>query len=177
MKQFTVGIFAAREDAEKAINQIHNELKIDSADISYIYRNTEGKLEEVDAGDVSSDTPVEGAGKGALVGGAIGALAGIVAAVGILPALGALFVAGPLAAALGFTGALGTAVAGAATGAAAGGLIGALQNMGIGEEHAKRYADRVEAGNILVATHSEIDPTQVFEANGALETGRYTLAV
>lgn len=179
MKKFTIGIFGAREDAEKAINAIHNTLNVDTDDISYIFRNSEGEVREVKADDIATSTAAEGAGKGATIGGAIGAIAGIAAVAGAIPAVGPLFAAGPLAAALGFTGAVGTTVAGAATGAAAGGLIGALANLGVGQENAQRYADRVQAGDILVSVYAdeEKDVHQVFVDCGALETEAYAVRV
>ncbi|HEX2792335.1 MAG TPA: hypothetical protein VHO23_01285 [Candidatus Paceibacterota bacterium] len=179
MKKFTVGVFVAREDAEKAINRLHNELHVSTDDISYLYRNSDGEVKEVEAHDVATDTPTEGAGKGAAIGGTIGALAGIAAVAGIIPVVGPLFAAGPLAVALGLTGAAGTTAAGAVTGAAAGGLIGALANMGIGEERAQRYADRVNAGDVLVATYAEEDigARALLEECGALETESYSLKV
>ncbi|MGE5541133.1 MAG: DUF3341 domain-containing protein [Bacillota bacterium] len=179
MKKFTIGVFESRDVAEKAINRVHNELSIPNDDISYIYRNAEGDVQEVDAGKVSTNTPAEGAGKGAVVGGAVGALAGIAAVAGVIPVVGPLFAAGPLAAALGLTGAIGTTAAGALTGAAAGGLIGALGNMGVGEEHAQRYADLVHAGDILVAVYApeETDVATLFRDAGAMETESYVLKV
>lgn len=179
MKKFTIGMFTAREDAEKAINQLHNELDIPTDDLSFIYRNTEGEVKEVSADDIATPTAVEGAGKGATTGAAIGALAGIAAIAGVIPAIGPLFAAGPLAAALGLTGALGTAAAGAATGAAAGGLIGALANMGIGQERAQRYADRVAAGDVLVSAYAdeEIDVRGTLTECGALDVETYAITV
>jgi hypothetical protein len=179
MKKFTVGIFQNREDAEKAINLVHNDLKVSTDDISYMYRNSEGEVQEVDTDAIASDTPTEGAGKGAVVGGTIGALAGIAAVMGVIPVVGPLFAAGPLALALGLTGAVGTTAAGAITGAAAGGLIGALTHMGVGEERAQRYADRVNAGDVLVSTYAEEDigVQQAFTSSGALETESYILKV
>lgn len=177
MKHMTVGLFSDRANAEKAINRLHNELKIPTDDISYIYRNSDGAVQEVDAGKIATDTPAEGAGKGAVVGGTIGAIAGLATVAGVIPVIGPLFAAGPLAAALGLTGALGTTAAGAATGAAAGGIIGALTNLGIGSEKAQHYADRVGEGDILVAAHTEHDARQVLTECGAVDTDVYTLAV
>ncbi|HYF29086.1 MAG TPA: hypothetical protein VEA36_01825 [Candidatus Paceibacterota bacterium] len=179
MKKFTIGMFGAREDAEKAINRLHNELKVPTDDISYIYRNSEGEVHEVEASNIATSTPVEGAGKGAVVGGALGAIAGLATVAGVIPVIGPLFAAGPLAAALGLTGAIGTTAAGAATGAAAGGLIGALSNMGIGQEHAQRYADRVNAGDILLATYADenVDAEALLEDSGAIDVETYRLAV
>ena len=177
MKHMTIGLFSDRSNAEAAINRLHNELKVPNDDISYIYRNTEGDVMEVDAKSIATDTPAEGAGKGAMVGGAIGALAGIATVAGVIPVIGPLFAAGPLAAALGLTGAVGTTAAGAATGAAAGGIIGALANLGIGTEKAQHYADRVGEGDILVAAHTEHDARQVLIDCGAVDTDVYSLTV
>ncbi len=93
------------------------------------------------------------------------------AAAGIVPIIGSIFVAGPLLAALGIAGAIGTTAAGAITGAAAGGLIGALVSLGVEESAAKRYADRVTAGNILVSAYGEKtnDVVEVMEKNGATD--------
>lgn len=155
MKTLTIGIFNAREDAEKAINRLHAEQKIENDDISYIYRNTEGEIKELDSSEVSGKTLAEGAKKGAKVGGAVGALAGIAAVAGIIPGIGPLLVAGPLVSLLGLTGAVGAAASGAVVGAAAGGIIGALANLGVPKERAKAYSDRVEAGDILVTVNAE----------------------
>jgi len=177
MKHMTIGLFSDRSNAEKAINRLHNELKVPTDDISYVYRNSEGVVQEVDARKIATDTPAEGAGKGAVVGGAIGALAGIATVAGVIPLIGPLFAAGPLAAALGLTGAVGTTAAGAATGAAAGGIIGGLANLGIGQEKAQHYADRVGEGDILVAAHTEHDARKVLVECGAVDTDVYSLTV
>ena len=179
MKKFTVGVFENREDAEKAINRAHNELKIPNEDLSFIYRNSDGEVKEVAAHEVSTSTPVEGAGQGAAVGATIGAIAGLATVAGVIPIIGPLFAAGPLAVALGLTGAVGTTAAAAATGAVAGGLIGALVNMGVGEENAKRYADRVHAGDVLVAAYADesVGVRELFMDAGAIETEGYALKV
>jgi uncharacterized membrane protein len=175
MKKFIMGVFPSREDAEKAIHHLHKELKIDKDEISYVYKNTEGSIEEVPIKEVSSDTPDEGARKGAKVGGTIGALAGIAAVAGFIPPVGPLIASGSLATMLGFTTAVGTTTIGAVTGAAAGGLIGALMNIGIGEEKARRYADRVEAGDILVSVHTDkdADTAKVMTQYGAVDINSY----
>jgi hypothetical protein len=156
MKKYTIGTFPSRTSAEDAINRLHTDIGIDDDEISYVYKNTEGDIKEVSADDVTDTTPVEGAQRGAVIGGSIGAIAGLATIAGIIPVIGPIFAAGPLVAALGLgAGALGTTAAGALTGAAAGGLIGALVNMGVSTEKAKEYEDRVMAGNVLVAAHAE----------------------
>ena len=86
---------------------------------------------------------VTGAGTGGVLGGALGWLVGIGALA--IPGVGPLIAAGPIVAAL----------SGAAVGAAVGGVTGALIGMGIPEYVAKRYEDKVKAGNILLSVHSE----------------------
>ncbi len=179
MKQTTIGVFASRGDAERAINRVHNELSVPNEDISFLYRNTAGEIKEVPSDAVSSSTPGEGAVTGAEVGGTLGALAGIAAIAGAIPTLGPLFVAGPLALALGITGAIGTTAAAAITGAAAGGLIGALLSLGVGRERAQEYEDRVLAGNVLVITNAskDADVASVFRSCGAIEVEIYAIRV
>lgn len=178
MKQSTIGLFETREDAEKAINAVHNTCGVPTDDISYLYRNTDGDLKQVDAGAIASPTAGEGASSGATIGGALGALAGIVAVAGALPLVGPIVAGGAIAAALGFT-ALGTAAAGAVAGAAAGGIIGALANMGVGTENAQRYADRVHAGNVLVAVNADEanDVSSVLTSSGAIDVNTYRITV
>jgi uncharacterized membrane protein len=177
MKQLTIGIFADRHAAEEAINRLHNELHIPNEEISYIYKNTEGDVKEVDASHVSTDTPVEGAGKGAVIGGVLGAIAGIVGIAAAFPVVGPLVAGGAIASALGLTGAVGTAAAGAVVGAATGGLVGALTHLGVGEEHAQHYQDLVMAGDVLVSIHSDKDASSVFKDSGAIETQVYKVNV
>ena len=59
-------------------------------------------------------------------------------------------IGGPLIAALGLGGAAATTASGALTGALAGGLIGALVGLGVPEDQAKIYDERVRSGDILV---------------------------
>jgi hypothetical protein len=84
----------------------------------------------------------EDAGKGAAIGGGVGATLGALAAIGTtlaLPGLG-LLVAGPIAAAL----------AGGGAGALTGGVIGALVGSGIPEERAKVYDKGIREGGIVL---------------------------
>jgi hypothetical protein len=114
------------------------------------------------------------AGKGAGAGAVIGGVAGAVLASGIIPGLGALFVAGPLASALGLTGTAAAAVSGAATGIAAGGLIGAFTGMGVSPEDAKRYEQRIKRGDLVVAVDAhEKDLKTILEKRGAEEIREY----
>lgn len=84
-----------------------------------------------------------GAGTGAVVGGALGWLAGIGALA--IPGLGPFIAAGPILAAL----------SGAAVGGTVGGLTGALVGMGIPEYEAKKYEGKIKAGKDLISVHSD----------------------
>jgi hypothetical protein len=64
------------------------------------------------------------------------------------------------------------ALSGAAVGATAGGVIGALVGMGIPEYEAKRYEGKLKQGNVLISVHSDnSDETkrakEIFERGGA----------
>lgn len=116
-----------------------------------------------------------GAATGATAGAVLGTIAGLVVANGLLPGLGTLFVAGPLAAALGFTGVAATTVAGAATGAVAGGLIGALSNLGISTEDAEIYEKRISKGGVLVISKANnVNAIDVFKNHNATEIRQHT---
>jgi hypothetical protein len=121
-------------------------------------------LKEKETKNISmKEDAIRGIEKGGLVGGALGALAGLT--VLSIPVLGPLAVAGPILAALG----------GAAVGGAVGGLAGgsgALTHIGVPEESVPRLHDRLEHGAILIAVHSD-NPARldralrVFKSSGA----------
>lgn len=89
----------------------------------------------------------EGAAGGALVGGALGGLGGLLLGLGALaiPGIGPVVAAGPIVAGL----------TGAGIGAAVGGLTGALINWGVPEEEAEFYAEGVRRGSTLVAVKAD----------------------
>lgn len=149
METTTVAIFKDRMDAEAAINELRT-FGIADADISYVY-SSEGHVTSEDGG--GSDV-AGGAASGATTGAILGAIAGLVVANGVLPGLGTLFVAGPLAGALGLTGAAATTAAGAMTGLVAGGLVGGLAGLGVSKEDATLYEERVKRGGILLTARS-----------------------
>lgn len=153
MKKIVFALFTDIEVADKAINEIHQNLGVDKEEISYVYRNKDGKKVSGTGEDVAGETVAEGAIDGAKIGGMIGAGIGLAAVVGIAGPLGPVFASGPIAAALGLSGALGTVAAGGITGAAAGGLVGALVNLGLSDEKARAFDQRVEAGDVLVSIH------------------------
>jgi len=84
-----------------------------------------------------------GVASGAVIGGALGWLAGIGALA--IPGLGPFIAAGPIMGLL----------AGVGAGGAVGGIAGALIGMGIPEYEAKRYEGRVKSGGILLSVHCD----------------------
>jgi hypothetical protein len=101
-----------------------------------------------------ADETGAGAGVGAGIGAAIGGIGGLLIGLGalVIPGIGPIIAAGPLAVALStLTGAGVGAVAGGVTG----GLLGALVGLGIPEEEAGFYAEGVRRGGVLVTVQTE----------------------
>ena len=86
---------------------------------------------------------VAGASSGAILGGALGWLAGIGALA--IPGIGPFVAAGPIVAML----------SGIGVGGTVGGFTGALIGVGIPEYEAKRYEGRIRNGGILLSVHCD----------------------
>jgi uncharacterized membrane protein len=99
------------------------------------------------AAETRTKTPQDGAVTGAKAGGLLGGTLGLLAGIGALaiPGVGPFIAAGPLMGAL----------SGTALGVAVGGITGSLVGLGITELEAKRYEEKLKAGNVLVAVHLE----------------------
>ncbi|HET8671302.1 MAG TPA: hypothetical protein VFM05_11940, partial [Candidatus Saccharimonadales bacterium] len=95
------------------------------------------------------DTPPEDEEEGAITGGVIGGLAGILVGLGVMaiPGIGPIIALGPLA----------TILLGAGTGTLAGSLVGAIVEWDVPEEEAEYYAERVQQGNTLVFVKTSDD--------------------
>jgi hypothetical protein len=164
MAQRVTAIFAIRSDAERAADALVN-LGADRSQISMVSRHEEGLQDAApqaakphsehiieparevgDAGAPLTTADEADAAKGAEVGAVIGAVAGIAAgaAMLIVPGFGPVLAAGPLSWAIG--GAIGATVAGAV----AGGVYGSLRDLGIPEQHARAYEERIRGGGVLM---------------------------
>lgn len=150
-----IGLLAERDAANQAIDALQAK-GYTPKDLSVIMRDDQ-QIEGTE-GNVG-DNVAEGAASGAVTGGALGALAGLLIGVGAIaiPGIGGLLIGGPLAAALGLTGAAATTASGTLTGALAGGLIGGLVGLGVPEEEAKVYEERVSEGAILLAVPAQLN--------------------
>jgi uncharacterized membrane protein len=133
-------MFDDYQDARNAVTALH-EAGFTSSEVSILASNADKRYLE--------DKKQSGAATGAEVGGAVGAGAGILTALGVLaiPGLGPLVAAGVLATTLTTT----------VAGAAAGGLIGSLTDYGINEADAQTYAEGIRRGGTLVTVRAPDD--------------------
>src|SRR6187455_1821100 len=137
------GIYPNRSSVDRAVDTLKAE-NFRNTDISVLFPENEGSKEFAHEKETKApEGATVGAGGGAVLGGALGWLAGIGALA--IPGLGPFIAAGPIMAAL----------AGAGVGGAVGGVAGALVGMGIPEYEAKRYEGRVKDGGILLSVHCD----------------------
>ena len=150
------GIYSTRTALETAVRQLQDG-GFRNTDISVLAPENVGNkdLATLKASKAPEGTAA-GASSGAVIGGALGWLAGIGALA--IPGIGPLIAAGPIVAALAGVGALG----------AIGGVAGALIGFGIPEYEAKRYEGRVRKGGILLSVHAD-DHEWVKKAKALLE--------
>jgi uncharacterized protein YjbJ (UPF0337 family) len=152
------GLFRDRDSAERAYGSL-SERGYGKDDVNLMMSDDTRKKYFSDDDDSELGTKAwEGAGKGAAIGGGVGATLAAIAAIGTtlaLPGIG-LLIAGPIAAGL----------AGAGAGALSGGLIGALIGHGIPEEHARRYEQGIREGGIVMGVQPRNDEdADYFEKN------------
>ena len=145
---YVTGLYSSPEAASRAYEGLTTKHGYRPDDINVVMSEDTRKRH---FGDVKPGTELsggtkaaEGLGKGAAIGGGIGAALAAMFAVGssvVIPGLG-LVVAGAIAAAL----------VGAGAGGATGGIIGALIGAGIPEERAREYEKGINEGGILIGT-------------------------
>ncbi|NLO41378.1 MAG: hypothetical protein GX115_18175 [Ruminiclostridium sp.] len=153
MSVTVVGVFDRMDFAEKAAREI-KERGLRTDDISILAKNGD-QTESRDATGMVNDN----ISNGAVTGGIIGGLAGLLIGAGLvaIPGLGIIAAAGPI------TGLIG--------GAATGGIIGGLVDLGIPEEESKRYESDVKSGKVVFTMKTEEDKvddiTNILQTNGA----------
>jgi len=137
------GIYSSYPAADAAVDALRAD-GFRNTDISVMFPENAGSKDFAHVkGTKAPEGATTGGGTGAVLGGAVGWLAGIGAIA--IPGVGPFIAAGPVLAAL----------AGVGVGGAVGGLTGALVGMGIPEYEAKRYEGRVYKGGILLSVHSD----------------------
>ena len=169
-----VGVFTHRRDAEQALHELRDSgFPMDR--VSVVVRDADGNdnIAGASVGEQVGNKADEGATVGLLSGGALGGLTGLLVGLGALaiPGIGPVMLAGATATTLA------TTLAGAGIGAVTGGLLGGLLGLGIPEERARVYNERVERGHYLVivdGSESEILTAQaILHDRGIEEYGVY----
>jgi hypothetical protein len=137
------GIYHNRSNLEDAVQTVKT-AGFRTTDISVLMPNEEGPSDF--AHEKSTKAPegtATGAGSGAVIGGALGWLAGIGAIA--VPGVGPFIAAGPIMGLL----------AGIGLGGAVGGVAGALIGLGIPEYEAKSYESKIHEGGMLLSIRCE----------------------
>lgn len=153
MPQTSVICIATSRKQAETIGDLLKAARFCKTDISVLFPD-KGTTRDF-AHEMHTKAP-EGAVTGGVIGGGLGTVAGIAALA--IPGIGPFIAAGPLLVAL----------SGAAVGAAVGGIAGCLIGLGIPEIQAKCYEGKVQAGNILIAVHTE-SPLEIAQAKDIFE--------
>lgn len=142
-----IGVFSSKQEAEKAIQSLRQQ-GFKGEEINIISKEKRnGEYYDDDIAD------------GALTGGTLGGIGGLILGAGALaiPGIGPVIAAGPIAAAL--------------SGAVAGGITGGLIDWGIPAEASSRYEQHVAQGNILAVIRTQEakvqQAAQILRQNGA----------
>ncbi|WP_319419371.1 general stress protein [Pleurocapsa sp. FMAR1] len=170
----SVGLFYSREEAEKALRALKDD-GFDMNRVNVIAKDADQVTQSagVDTAYDEGNNAAEGAGAGASSGAVLGGIGGLLVGLGTLaiPGIGPIIVAGQAATTIA------TTLAGAGIGAVAGGIIGGLVGLGIPEDKAKIYSDRVSGGSYLVmvnGTDNDISRAErILHDNGIEEYGVY----
>lgn len=144
-----IGVFNSQSQAEKAINQLRQQ-GFGTEEINIVSKEQKGTSGKTYDDDITD---------GALTGGTLGGIGGLLVGAGALaiPGFGPILAAGPIAAAL--------------SGAVAGGIAGGLIDWGIPAESSRRYEQQVAQGNILAIVKTSSakvqQAAQILRQNGA----------
>lgn len=174
VRKRAIGVFSHRTDVENALHELKNSgFSMDRISVIAKDADRRGDIAGTPVEERIGDKSDEGAATGAVTGGVLGGLTGLLVGLGTLaiPGIGPIMLAGATATTLA------TTLAGAGIGAAAGSLIGALIGLGIPEERARVYNERVERGHYLViidGADAEIATVQaIFNRHRVEEFGVY----
>ncbi|AMV34494.1 Heat induced stress protein YflT [Pirellula sp. SH-Sr6A] len=158
-----IGAFRTQAEAQTAVNELLA-IGLDHNQIGVIAKRPSGDASRPING-VSPDDSTEGAAMGAATGAALGlgagALWGLAVVAGMLPAIGPVIAGGTFAALL----------ASAATGATAGGVVGALTGFGLSVEDAEHYEQELDSGRVVVTVRTDrvSEVQQILRKHGAYE--------
>lgn len=140
MSKVVVGIFHDHGRAEEALENLKS--RGFDEDISLVARDEQ---DDLSGGGGMGDQDLS---EGTFAGGALGGIAGILAGVGalLIPGVGPIIAAGPIAAAL--------------TGVVTGGVAGGLIDLGLPEERGEFFEEQVRRGGILVSMKADDDQVE-----------------
>lgn len=166
-----IATYASASDADVAIQALHS-IGLTNEEISVMTLDSkaQGELPGSTIGKASDDAAV-----GALQGAKLGLVGGLLVGVAALavPGLGGLLLVGPLAASLGLTGVIGTAVTGAGIGTAVGGIgamVASFAKMGLSEAEATQIEGDLRTGAVVVSAQESAGR----DVAGALNAGKPT---
>jgi hypothetical protein len=138
-----LGLYSNRRQVENAVDELKAQ-GFRNTDVSVLFSENVGTKDFAhEKGTKAPEGLATGATSGAVIGGALGWLAGIGALA--IPGVGPLIAAGPIIGAL----------TGVGVGGTVGGIAGGLVGLGIPEYEAKRYEGRIKSGNILLSVHAD----------------------
>lgn len=148
-----IGVFSRERDAQYA----YEDLKQSGFPVDHVSVVAKQPTESSTAGKDLTQEPGHETGKGAAVGAVtgttLGLLGGLLAGVATfaIPGVGVFIGAGTIATTLA------TTLAGGGIGAVSGGLVGALAGLGIPDDRAKVYSDRLSQGDYLIVVEGTAD--------------------
>lgn len=169
-----IGVFSDLSKAEHALTTLRDaHFPMNKVSVIAKHSDREGDIAGIEQKLSLGNKADEGAASGAVTGSILGGITGLVVGLGTFafPVVGPVLLAGEIVTTLG------AAAAGAGIGAAGGGFLGALIGLGIPEEQAKIYNQRVSQGDYLViinGTNEEIRGAEnILNNRGIEEFGIY----
>jgi hypothetical protein len=164
LKQRAVGIFSSYEITEVALLELKDRgfpmdcISVVGHDLNHHVEatgvKTSERISDLDRLHTQGNEAGEGAKDGAIAGGSLGSLTGLLVGLGAvaIPGIGPVMMVGAAATAIA------TVISGGVIGAAAGSLVGGLVGLGIPADLAKVYTERIARGDYLIMVEgSEAD--------------------
>ena len=154
------GVFPNHQDTELALRKLRlSHFPMDNVSVMAQDKNASHKENELTRKHIGNHAS-EGAGLGVMTGGALGGITGLLVGLGTvaIPGIGPIMLAGAAATTIA------TTIASSAIGAVAGSLVGGLIGLGIPEERARFYKQRIKQGDYLVIIEGTEDEIRLAQA-------------